>query len=106
MREFDGGAAIVEHAALVLAETIKGLGGVGPEAVYDVEGGVAVEGDCVVGAGDAVSFAQQGLVVGYGVGEVAACEGDGGGESGGLEGCGFFVFAELERCAFAGLVLR
>src|SRR5207249_3935361 len=31
-------------------------------------------------------------------------EGDGGGEGGGFEGCEFFVFGELEGCAFAGLV--
>ncbi len=68
----------------MLAEAVEGFGGVGPEAVYDVVGGVAVEGDGVVGAGDAVSFAEQGFVIGCGVGEVAAREGDGDGEFGGL----------------------
>ena len=72
--DFDGGAAIVEHAALVLAEAVEGFGGVGPETVDDVEGGVAVEGDGRVGAGDAVAFAEKGLVVGSREGEVAAGE--------------------------------
>ena len=102
--DFDGGAAIVEHAALVLAEAVEGFGGVGPEAVDDVEGGVVVEGDGVVGAGDAVAFAEEGLVVGCGEGEVAAGEGDGGGEGGGFEGGEFFVLGELKGCTFAGLV--
>ena len=102
--DFDGGAAIVEHAALVLAEAVEGFGGVGPEAIYYVEGAVAVEGDGVVGAGDAVSFAKEGLVVRCGVGQVAAGEGDRGRELRGFDGGGFFVAAELEGCAFAGLV--
>ncbi len=37
LAEFDDAAAVVEHAALVLAETVKRLVVVGTKAVFDVE---------------------------------------------------------------------
>ncbi len=37
LAELDDAAAIVEHAALMLAEPVKRLGGVGAEAVFDMK---------------------------------------------------------------------
>ena len=85
----------------MLAETVEGFGEVGGEAVDDVIGRVAVDGDWIVGARDAVPFACEGLAVGGGEGEVAASERDGDGQVDGLEGRCFVVFAELKWCAFA-----
>ena len=57
--QFHRGAAIVEHAALVLPQSIHRLRNCGRESVRDTIGVIAIELDRFVGPRDAGSFVQQ-----------------------------------------------
>ena len=64
LRQQHGAAAVVEHAALVLAQAVVGLVGVGKEAVGHVVGLLAVDQGRLVGARHGIALAQQRCAVG------------------------------------------
>ena len=59
LAQLDRGAAIVEHAALMLAQPVERFRDRGRKAVRDAVGVIAIELDRLIGARDAVAFVQQ-----------------------------------------------
>jgi hypothetical protein len=66
--EFDRGAAVVEHAALVLTQSIERFAHRWSKAVRNVVGRLAIQFDGVVGARDPVALVQERVAVGRGKG--------------------------------------
>ena len=103
LTQFDGRAAVVEHTALMLPKTVEGLDRNGREAVGDAVGALAVHLRRLIGAGNAVSLAQQIVAVHRAKGQIAALKAERHFDLVRANLRCFSVLCELEGSAWAGL---
>src|ERR1019366_6091927 len=96
-------SSIVEHATLMLTQSVESLCNRWRKAVCDAVGVIAIELDRLIGARYAVAFVQQRFSAGCPESEIAALDMDGDLKLCGLQGGHSRVLCEGERRSGAGL---